>query len=357
MRVRAQTAGNGRADAPATVALREQPPEAGMSGLLSVRGLSVTLGTSAGRLPITRDISFDVKSGERVGIVGESGCGKSVTGLALLGLLPPRISSVEGQILLDGRDLNGLSERRLSRIRGREIAMIFQEPMSALDPVFTVGQQIGEAIRVHFKVGRREARERAVDVLARVGIPAPERRHDEYPHQLSGGMRQRAMIAIALACEPRLLIADEPTTALDVTIQAQIIDILLQLSDEAGMALLFITHDIGVVAETCQRVLTMYAGEVVENAATDDVLTAPLHPYTSGLMRSLPSLGERKVRLPSIPGRVPTPGSMPEGCRFAPRCAFAQERCHSPQPMRRLVPGRSARCCRAEELELPGTLA
>jgi peptide/nickel transport system ATP-binding protein len=328
-----------------------------MPNLLSVNKLGVSFHTREGERAITRDISFDVKAGERIGIVGESGCGKSITGLALLGLLPKLATSVNGEILIDGNDINAMSERQLRKIRGRQIAMIFQEPMSALDPVFTIGYQIGEAIRTHFKVGAREARERSIDVLAKVGIPSPARRHDEYPHQLSGGMRQRAMIAIALACEPRLLIADEPTTALDVTIQAQIIDIILQLSDMSGTALIFITHDLGVVAETCQRVLTMYAGQVVEDAATDDVLVRPRHPYTSGLMRSLPKLSARKAVLPSIPGRVPSSDSMPSGCRFAPRCSYALPPCHEEQALLVAEGDHMVRCWRHAELQLPGTLS
>jgi len=325
--------------------------------ILTVKELGISFRTREGERTITSGISFAVREGERIGIVGESGCGKSVTGFALLGLLPRNITRVSGQILVDDSDINRMKERELRRVRGRKIAMIFQEPMSALDPVFTIGQQIGEAIRTHFGVGAREARERAIDVLARVGIPLPERRHDEYPHQLSGGMRQRAMIAIALACEPQLLIADEPTTALDVTIQAQIIDIILRLSEDSGTALIFITHDLGVVAETCERVLTMYAGQVVEDAATDAVLVRPRHPYTSGLMRSLPKLTRRKAPLPSIPGRVPSPAAMPRGCRFAERCAFSQSRCMSEQPLFEVASGHYVRCCRHAELELPGTLA
>jgi peptide/nickel transport system ATP-binding protein len=321
-----------------------------------VRDLGVSFQTRAGWLDVTQGVSFDVLPGERVGIVGESGCGKTVTGLALLRLLPQQRSRVRGQVLLDGRDLNALPEREMRRVRGAHLAMIFQEPMSALDPVFTIGRQITETIRSHFHVGAKEARETAIDALAKVGIPLPARRYDEYPHQLSGGMRQRAMIAIALVCKPRLLVADEPTTALDVTVQAQIIDVLTQLSEESGTALLFITHDLGVVAETCHRVLTMYAGQVVEDAPVDDVLLHPRHPYTSGLMRSLPALNARKTALPSIPGRVPQPAQMPPGCRFEPRCGHAQARCREPQTLAVAEAAHAVRCCRYAELQLPGTV-
>jgi peptide/nickel transport system ATP-binding protein len=327
-----------------------------MTALLSVRNLGVSLRTRHGLLRITEGVNFDLAAGERVGLVGESGCGKSVTGLALLGLLPRRISEVTGQIMFEGRDLNAMREAERRQMRGRRIAMIFQEPMSALDPVFTIGEQIGESVRTHFGASRREARERAIEMLDRVGIPDPVRRHDEYPHQLSGGMRQRAMIAIALACEPQVLVADEPTTALDVTIQAQIIDLLLRMSEDLGTALIFITHDIGVVAETCQRVMTMYLGQVVEDAAADAVLARPRHPYTSGLMRSLPKLSHWKAELPSIPGRVPSLAAVPEGCRFAPRCGFARAECAAEQVMQTGQWG-SARCWQAAALELKGTLA
>ena len=329
-----------------------------MTNLLEVRDLGVSLRRKGSDLQLTRGLNFDVAPGERIGIVGESGCGKSITGLALLGLLPKRSMRVAGEIRLAGRDIADLRDAEWRQVRGRRIAMIFQEPMSALDPVFTVGHQIGEAIRIHFKVGGREARERAIDVLERVGIPAPAQRHDEYPHQLSGGMRQRAMIAIALACEPELLVADEPTTALDVTIQAQIVDLMVQLSEQSGTALLFITHDIGVVAESCQRLLTMYAGEIVEEGPIDEALRRPRHPYTSGLMQSLPSLSQRKTVLPSIPGRVPTPDLMPRGCRFAPRCGFRTDGCEEEQQLRSVAgaPAQRARCQLAEQLHLKGTV-
>jgi peptide/nickel transport system ATP-binding protein len=324
--------------------------------LLSVRDLGVAFRTRAGWVDITEGVSFDIAPAERVGIVGESGCGKTVTGLALLRLLPARGCRVSGEVLLEGRDLNALPQREMRGVRGAQVAMIFQEPMNALDPVFTIGKQISETVRAHFRVGAREARETAIEALAQVGIALPARRYDEYPHQLSGGMRQRAMIAIALACKPRLLIADEPTTALDVTVQAQIVDVLVELSEQSGMALLFITHDLGVVAATCHRVLTMYAGQLVEDAPVDDVLLRPRHPYTSGLMTSLPSLHPCKVPLPSIPGRVPQPAAMPTGCRFEPRCAHALAQCRAEQL---LVPAHAShrvRCCRSAELALPGTV-
>jgi peptide/nickel transport system ATP-binding protein len=317
--------------------------------LLSVEGLGVSFHT----VPVTQDITFAIAPGERVGMVGESGCGKSVTGLALLRLLPRRAAHLSGRVVFEGQDLLQASAREMRRVRGGRIGMIFQEPMSALDPVFTIGEQIAETLRTHRGLNRPQAMDRAVEVLDAVGIPLPRRRAESYPHQLSGGMRQRAMIAIALACEPALLIADEPTTALDVTVQAQIIDLLVSLSDRTGTALLFITHDLGVIAETCTRVLTLYAGQVVEDAPAETLLTRPRHPYTSGLLRSLPRLSERKTRLPSITGRVPAPMAMPPGCRFAPRCPYVEPACEAPQGLDRL-PGAAVRCCRHGELALPG---
>jgi peptide/nickel transport system ATP-binding protein len=327
-----------------------------MEPLLSVSGLGVYFGAGGSEVQATKDIGFTVQPGERVGIVGESGCGKTVTGLALLGLLPAATARIVGSAIFEGENLIGLSPPRLRRVRGRKIGMIFQEPMSALDPIFTIGQQIGETIRTHFRVSKAEARSRAVEALTSVGIPSPARVHDSYPHQLSGGMRQRAMIAIALVCEPRLLIADEPTTALDVTIQAQIIDLLLDLSARNGTALLFITHDLGVIAETCTRMLTMYAGEIVEDAAVDKALMRPRHPYTSGLLRSLPRLSERGAVLPSIAGRVPSLRDMPEGCRFAERCAYRQADCAKVQAIAAIDGTDRVRCGRAAGLTLPGAL-
>ena len=322
--------------------------------LLEVNDLSVFFGRGVQETCVVSNLSFSVQPGEMIGIVGESGCGKSVTALSLLRLLPPETSRISGHIYFDDLDLAVLSEREMQEIRGRRIAMIFQEPMSALDPVFTVGHQISETIRAHFTVSHKEARERAIDALAAVGIAAPAQRYHEYSAQLSGGMRQRVLIAIALSCEPRLLIADEPTTALDVTVQAQIIDLLLDLASKRSMALVFITHDLGVVAEACTRVVTMYAGQLVEDGGVDDVVTQPLHPYTSGLLCSLPQLSHRKTMLPAIPGRVPRVFDQP-GCRFEERCTFRLKECSSPQPVLERN-NRRSRCWRVNELALPGAV-
>ena len=320
--------------------------------LLSVRNLHVSIGSAA---DIVKNLSFDIRPGEIVGLVGESGCGKTMTALTVMGLqalLPS--SRVEGQIFFEGQDLLKLRRRNLRRLTGDRISMIFQEPMSALDPVFTIGQQISETILAHQSISEAAAREKALAALAQVEIPDPVRRFDSYPHELSGGMRQRAMIAMAIVCEPRLLIADEPTTALDVTIQAQIIDLLRGLCSRIGMAMLLVTHDLGLVAQNCERVMTMYAGELVEEGPTAAILTRPGHPYTSGLLRAIPALARRKAPLVTIPGRVPRPGEMPSGCRFAPRCTHAAAPCAVPQTMRAGDAGRQARCCRYTELTLPG---
>jgi peptide/nickel transport system ATP-binding protein len=331
--------------------------KAASSPLLDVRDLGIAFQSGRSKVQVTRDVSFSIAPGEIVGLVGESGCGKTVTGLALMGLLPPLTSEVTGEILLEGENLVGMPPREIRLRRGRKISMIFQEPMSALDPVFTIGEQISETLRAHRRVGKKEARERAIDALAKVGIPEPALRYNSYPHQLSGGMRQRAMIAIALVCEPRLLIADEPTTALDVTVQAQIVDVLGELCSRLGMAMLFITHDLGLVAQTCSRLVTMYAGEVVEQGLIDDVLARPRHPYSSGLLRSLPALSARKTTLPSIPGRVPARGQMPEGCRFRPRCGYALPQCENGQPLFALGGAAHVRCWRHKEIVPPGVLA
>jgi peptide/nickel transport system ATP-binding protein len=323
--------------------------------LLAIRNLSVSFRTASSWLPVVTDVSFAIRAGETVGIVGESGCGKSLTALSILGLLPRHGCRATGEIIFEGRQLVGLRESALRQIRGRRISMIFQEPMTALDPVFTVGEQISETVRTHFPISRSEARDRALAALESVGIPSPRHCFDQYPLWLSGGMRQRVMIAVALVCEPRLLIADEPTTALDATVQAQIIELLLDLSNRTGAALLFITHNLGLVAESCSRMLTMYAGEIVEDASVDEAIARPLHPYTSGLLLSLPGLSRRKSTLPSIPGRVPAPSEMPSGCRFAPRCQWVEPQCGKPQGMA-VADERRVRCRRHESLTLPGAM-
>ncbi len=343
-------------DAMARPVPREEPAT---TPLLSIRGLGIRFRTSQGDWQATRDISFDIARGERLGIVGESGCGKTITGLSILRLLPANVATVEGSVGFEGKNLVNCSLREMRNVRGQHIGMIFQEPMSALDPVFTVGDQISESLRVHQAISKAEARARAIDMLQRVGIASPERRVDDFPHQLSGGMRQRVMIAAALICKPQLLIADEPTTALDVTVQAQILDLLRDLSASSETALMLITHDIGVVAESCTRMLTMYAGEVIEDAPVDDALRKPLHPYTSGLLRSLPHLSERRSKLPSIPGRVPTT-NMPTGCRFQPRCSHAIKGCERPQALQdvggQAGSRRRVRCWRYADLDLPGVV-
>lgn len=298
-------------------------------------------------------ISFQMKGGETLGVVGESGCGKSVTALSVLRLLPTLTAKiVRGEIHFHGRDLLGISDREMRQIRGNRIAMIFQEPMTSLNPVQTVGHQIAEAVKIHARLSRSEAMERALEMLRLVRIAEPERRLKSYPYEMSGGMRQRAMIAMALACSPELLIADEPTTALDVTIQAQILRLIIDLKERMGMAVLFITHDLGVVAETCQRVIVMYAGRIVEQASVTDLFARPAHPYTQGLMRSVPDRRRgRQRRLPEIPGIVPSLRDPVIGCSFAPRCPFVIDICREKMPaMRDLSQGHGAACWRAEEV-------
>jgi peptide/nickel transport system ATP-binding protein len=303
--------------------------------LLSVRNLVVSFRTDLGRVRAVDGISFDVPRGKTVGLVGESGSGKSVTSLSIMGLLPKPQATIEaGSIVLDGLDLTHASERVLRGVRGKRIAMIFQEPMTSLNPVLTVGDQIVEAVRAHQRVSRTEARGQAIGLLKRVGIPAPEERIDAYPHHLSGGMRQRVMIAIALASGPELLIADEPTTALDVTIQAQILDLLSELQASLGMSVLLITHDLGVVAEHAHEVMVMYAGQIVERAPSAVLFEAPQHPYTRGLLRSVPSYHENAglTRLPTIPGIVPDLAHLPVGCRFQARCPDVHALCRTQEP-------------------------
>ncbi len=279
-------------------------------------------------------MSFSVQAGETLGIVGESGCGKSVTSLSIMGLIPrPPGEIVGGEIRFNGQDLTQLSDKAYRKLRGSEISMIFQEPMTALNPVFTIGNQIIDVLRRHKGLTRKQARSRAIDMLAEVGIPAPDKRVDEYPHQLSGGMRQRVMIAMALSCDPKLLIADEPTTALDVTIQAQVLELIKKLAADHGTAVILITHDLGVVAETCDRAAVMYCGKIIEQGPVDSLFNQPRHPYTAGLLASVPRIRpDRLERLPTIPGIVPDLLDLPQGCRFRDRCGQALERCGSFDP-------------------------
>ena len=316
--------------------------------LLEVRDLVVSFHTDAGVIRAVDGVSFDVPRGKTVGLVGESGCGKSVTSLSIMGLVPSPPGRIErGSMRFDGRELVGLSERELRKLRGSKIGMIFQEPMTALNPVFTVGMQVMEAVRAHAKVSRAAARARAIELFTRVGISAPAERIEAYPHQLSGGMRQRVMIAIALASEPELLIADEPTTALDVTIQAQILDLLASLQRDLGMSMLLITHDLGVVAEHAHDVVVMYAGKVVESATCTELFAAPQHPYTRGLLRSVPGYAGNigQTRLPTIAGVVPDLSHLPVGCRFQERCGDVHDRCKREEPALIVLPSGRASAC------------
>jgi len=314
--------------------------------LLDVDRLSVALRGVEQNL--VDDISFTLNPGETLCLVGESGCGKSLTSLALMGLLQsPPLSIAEGTARFDGTDLLSMTDDDLREIRGGRMAMIFQEPMTSLNPALRIGEQIAESVRRHKSVSKAEARNRAMEMLRRVRIPAPEKRLDEYPHQLSGGMRQRAMIAMALANDPELLIADEPTTALDVTIQAQILDLLRTLQDETRAALILITHDLGVVAEMADKVAVMYGGRIVEMGSVARIFSDPQHPYTIGLMSSMPSLGARTDRLITVPGAVPQPGAMPAGCRFATRCPFRVAGCDAVPPLTPISGDHSVACVRA----------
>jgi peptide/nickel transport system ATP-binding protein len=308
--------------------------------VLEVTGLQTFFFTRAGILKAVDNVSFSLKRGETLAVVGESGCGKSITALSIMRLVPdPPGRIVGGRIMLDGRDLLRLDEAAMRNVRGNELSMIFQEPMTSLNPVLPIGEQISEAVRLHQDLARSAATDKAVEMLRLVRIPEPAQRSREYPHQLSGGMRQRAMIAMALACNPKVLIADEPTTALDVTIQAQILELMLDLQRALGTALILITHDLGIVAETAQRVIVMYAGRKVEEASVEDLFDQPLHPYTRGLMASIPRLpsmrgtpAEAGAQLAEIPGMVPALTNLPSGCVFAPRCALADSRCVAEYP-------------------------
>ncbi|MCM3699159.1 ABC transporter ATP-binding protein [Paenibacillus macerans] len=325
-----------------------------MANLLEISGLRTEFTTPGGVIKAVDGVSFTVRKGETLGIVGESGCGKSITSLSIMQLLPKRVGRVAaGEIRFEGKNLLTASAREMRQIRGNRIAMIFQEPMTSLNPVFKVGKQVSEAARYHLKIGKQEARRRVVEMLAKVGIPRPEKIFDQYPHQLSGGMRQRVMIAMAMVCNPSLLIADEPTTALDVTIQAQILDLMRDLQSKEGTSIMMITHDLGVVAEMCDRVVIMYAGQVVEETDVKTLFREPRHPYTRGLLASLPQLAGDADRLKSIPGQVPNPLEMPSGCRFAPRCPMRVERCEQAEPeLKEIAPGHLCRCLLEQEASL-----
>ncbi len=318
--------------------------------LLEVDGLSTCFQGPDSTTYAVDGVSFSLGAGETLALVGESGCGKSVTALSVMRLLARNGRVLEGAVRFEGRDLLALPEAEMRQIRGNRVAMIFQEPMTSLNPVHRIGEQIAEAVRIHQNVSRAAAWRRAEEVLGLVRIPDPARRLAEYPHQFSGGMRQRAMIAMALACSPKLLIADEPTTALDVTIQAQILRLMLELKERTGAAILMITHDLGVVAETCQRVIVMYAGRVVEEATVEALFDHPAHPYTRGLMASAPrGADRRRHRLPEIPGVVPSLTAPQPGCTFAPRCTLATDACRAaPPPLRAFAPGHRVACIHAE---------
>ena len=323
--------------------------------VLDVKNLRTVFFTNSGLFRAVDDVSFTVRRGETLAIVGESGCGKSVTALSIMRLVPdPPGRVIGGSVMLEGSDLLGLDEAAMRKVRGNRISMIFQEPMTSLNPVMRIGDQITEAVRLHRPITAREAWKQAVDMLRLVRIPEPERRAQEYPHQMSGGMRQRAMIAMALACRPALLIADEPTTALDVTIQAQILALMVDLQTRLGTGLILITHDLGVVAQTAQRVIVMYAGKKVEEATVEDLFDHPRHPYTRGLMASMPAVigldANNDVRLTEIPGMVPSLTNLPAGCAFAPRCHLAVERCRAEYPPLQDFDGHLAACWRAGEL-------
>jgi peptide/nickel transport system ATP-binding protein len=339
------------------VADQRDHSEQGAHGpVLDVEHLSVSFATQQGWIEVVSDVSFAVERGQILGIVGESGSGKTVSCLATMGLLEARSSRIDplSRITLEGTDLTKLSGRALQRIRGNRIAMIFQEPMTSLNPAFTIGNQVGEGLRVHQGMSRKDARTRATELLELVGIPDPESTVHAYPHHLSGGMRQRVMIAMAVACEPAVLIADEPTTALDVTVQAQILDLMRSMRDELGLAIVFITHDLGVIADMCDDVVVMYAGQVIEQATVDEIFESPLHPYTEGLLAAMPRLGGSRDGLGVIPGRVPPAREFPNGCRFEPRCPYSTPACTQPQDLRVVAPGHTSACGRIDQLALVG---
>jgi oligopeptide/dipeptide ABC transporter ATP-binding protein len=315
-----------------------------MNPLLQLDNLCTVFRTADGPAPAVDSVSLSLDQGQTLGLVGESGCGKTVLSLSILGLVPSPGRIADGRVLFEGRDLTAMSTEDLRRVRGAEIAMIFQEPMTSLNPVMQVGRQVAEPLVLHQGLPGRKATERACELLAQVGLPRPQETLTAYPHELSGGMRQRVMIAMALACDPKLLIADEPTTALDVTIQKQILELLADLADRRGLAMLLITHNLGVVAQTCERVGVMYAGRLVELCPVHSLFDAPLHPYSMGLMASLPRLGGARGRLTPVAGAVPELTALPQGCHFRPRCPHAFEPCASVPPVFRPEPGREVRC-------------
>lgn len=326
-----------------------------LNELLRVHNLETTFFTDDGTVPAVDGISFTLREREILGIVGESGSGKSVTSLSIMGLIPsPPGKITNGEIQFGGRDLTKLKEKEMRKIRGNDIAMIFQEPMTSLNPLFTIGKQLNEAILLHNKRwSKKQATARAIEMMKLVGLPRAEQLIKEYPHQLSGGMRQRVMIAMALVCDPQILIADEPTTALDVTIQAQILALMRDLNERLNTAVMLITHDLGVVAETCERVIVMYGGQIVEEGPVKEIFESPQHPYTKGLIQSVPDMRYKKERLYSIPGNVPKPGSIKKGCRFAARCEYAFERCLNENPqIYHTNDHHISRCFLAEEKEV-----
>ena len=314
-----------------------------MTTILEVEQLRTRFRAGNGVVSVVDGVDFSIRAGETLGVVGESGCGKSVTSLSIMRLLPPNGKS-EGTIRFNGKNVLELSEKEMQSLRGNEIAMIFQEPMTSLNPLHTVGKQIEEAVLLHMKVSKEQAKERAIAMLKAVGMPRAEEIYGEFPHQLSGGMRQRVMIAMAMSCDPKLIIADEPTTALDVTIQAQILDLMRDLKEKTGTSIMLITHDLGVVAEMCDRVIVMYAGQVVEETDVESLFENPMHPYTIGLMKSVPDLEEEREYLETIPGAVPLPNQMPKGCRFAPRCTKAMPICEEKAPELLQMDGHKCRC-------------
>ena len=338
-----------------------------MSHLLAVEGLRTYFPTRAGVVRSVDDVSFHIGEGELLGLVGESGCGKSITALSIMRLISPPGKIVGGSIRFKGEELTTASAERLREIRGNDIAMIFQDPMTSLNPVFTVGEQIAEALRLHRKLNKQQASKAAIEAMKEVAIPSPETRANDYPHQLSGGLRQRVMIAMALACDPELLIADEPTTALDVTIQAQILELIDKLRQTRKLAVLLITHDLGVVAEVADRVCVMYTGKIIEESGVDEIFAEPKHPYTQGLLRSVPKLSgpniEKAERLQTIEGVVPDPTNLPEGCHFAPRCPYRMERCTKGEiPLYQLKNDVTVRCVLYDEeskdrIDAPGSLS